>query len=158
MFSVVIPVWNKRDTIAAAVASVLAQSCGDFELIVVDDGSTDGSMAGWRAFDDPRLRTVAQANAGPGPARNRGIEEAGHDWIAFLDADDLWLPDHLAELARIRGACPEAGLIGTAYALREHQGHCHLPDEGAGPRIEIVDYFRQMGEGQNLLCASSAAI
>src|SRR5690242_1528127 len=102
MFSVVIPLWNKRPWIAATLASALAQSWRDFEMIVVDDGSTDGSMEEVARFDDPRIRRLSQARQGPGAARNTAIRAARHDWFAFLDADDLWLPDHLEELNRIR--------------------------------------------------------
>src|ERR1051325_11534551 len=117
MFSVVVPLWNNRATVRETVASALAQHFADFELIVVDDGSTDGSVETLAGMDDPRLRIVRQANAGPGPARNAGIAAARADWIAFLDADDLWLPDHLAELDRVRTRFPDAGLIGTAYLM-----------------------------------------
>ena len=117
MFSIVMPVWNKEEYVAATLTAALAQSFADFELIVVDDGSADRSMAIVRGFDDPRIRILVQANAGPGRARNAGIAAARHDWIAFLDADDLWLPDHLDELDRIRSRHPEAGLIGTAFAI-----------------------------------------
>jgi glycosyltransferase involved in cell wall biosynthesis len=157
MFGVVIPLWNKRHTIAAAVASVLGQTWEGFELIIVDDGSTDGSMDMLDQFGDPRIRRLTQANAGPGPARNAGIEAARHDWIAFLDADDLWLPDHLAELDRIRRSCPDAGLIGTAF--RRIGPNAVPPPRAPGrPMIETVDYFERMAEGEWLLCASSAAI
>ncbi|MEA3043730.1 MAG: hypothetical protein QOH47_1568 [Sphingomonadales bacterium] len=157
MFSVVIPLWNKRQAIASTVASVLGQTWRDFELIVVDDGSTDGSMDALRHVEDPRLRRIAQANAGPGAARNRGIEEARHDWIAFLDADDIWSPDHLAELGRVRLAHPHAGLIGTSYVVRNPAEAHDLPRKNEG-RIEIVDYFTRAARGDRVFCASSAAI
>jgi glycosyltransferase involved in cell wall biosynthesis len=156
-FSIVIPLWNKRHAVAATVASVLDQTYRDFELVIVDDGSTDGSMDALRGFDDPRIRRIAQANAGPGAARNRGIEESRHDWIAFLDADDIWSPDHLAELGRLRLEHPQAGLIGTSYLVPEWDGCNHLPRVNES-RIEIVDYFERLGQGKRLFCASSAAI
>jgi len=109
MFSIVVPLWNKRHTVAATLASALAQTWRDFELIIVDDGSTDGGMEETARFDDPRIRRLRQENKGPGAARNAAIRAARHDWFAFLDADDLWLPDHLAELDRIRRRCPDAG-------------------------------------------------
>ncbi len=157
MFSIVIPLWNKRHTVADTIASVLGQSRQDFELIVVDDGSIDGSSDAVASFRDPRIRMLSQANAGPGPARNAGIEAARHDWIAFLDADDLWLPDHLAELDRIRRRFPGAGLIGTAF-VRRGRGE---PDPPAGPdppEIALIDYFEREASGAPVLCASTAAI
>lgn len=157
MFSIVIPLWNKRQTVAATVASVLGQTYAAFELIIVDDGSTDGGMAMLDSFDDPRIVRLTQANAGPGVARNAGIEVARHDWIAFLDADDLWLPDHLAELDRIRLSCPDAGLIGTAF--RRIGPNAVPPPRGPdGPMIGTVDYFGRAARGEWLLCASTAAI
>ncbi len=157
MFSVVMPVWNKRDYLGPAVASVLAQTYAGFELIAVDDGSTDGGMAVVRSFGDPRIRIVEQANAGPGAARNRGIAAARHDWIAFIDADDLWLPDHLAELDRIRARHPGAGLIGTAFLHSGRSGAFDPPPERQR-RIAGIDYFDTIGRGRVPFCASTAAI
>ncbi|HEV2816389.1 MAG TPA: glycosyltransferase [Allosphingosinicella sp.] len=157
MFSIVMPLWNKRHTLAATVATVLDQSWRDFELVVVDDGSTDGGAALLAGFGDPRIRTLAQANAGPGAARNAGIAAARHDWIAFLDADDLWLPDHLAELDRVRRLFPDAGLIGTAFVRR---GRDEL-DPPAGPDppvIATIDYFERQASGAPALHTSTAAI
>jgi glycosyltransferase involved in cell wall biosynthesis len=157
MFSVVIPLWNKRRTVAATVAAVLAQSWRGFELIVVDDGSTDGSMDQLKAFDDPRIRRLVQPNAGPGAARNRGIEAARHDWIAFLDADDIWMADHLAELDRIRARHPEAGLIGTAYVSSDRKGKYRSPDLNGGS-IQAISLFERFVRRQAVFCTSSAAI
>ena len=95
--SAVIPLYNKADYIGRALDSVFAQSFTDYELIVVDDGSTDGGGDIVRAYSDPRLRLVCQENAGPGSARNRGLREARGALVAFLDADDEWLPEFLAK-------------------------------------------------------------
>jgi len=157
MFSIVMPLWNKRHTLAATVATVLGQSWQGFELVVVDDGSTDGGAGLLAAFDDGRIRVLAQANAGPGAARNAGMEAARHDWIAFLDADDLWLPDHLAELDRIRRRFPEAGLIGTAF-VRRGRDELDPPARPVPPVIAEIDYFEREAAGEPILCASTAAI
>ncbi|HEX8673600.1 MAG TPA: glycosyltransferase family A protein [Longimicrobium sp.] len=157
MFSVVIPLYNKERTIHRTVASVLAQTYRDFELIVVDDGSTDGSVAEVRRATDARLRLLTQANRGPGPARNAGIEAARHDWIAFLDGDDVWFPEHLAELDRIRTLHPAAGLIGTACVVSDREGRFDVPP-AAEPCIEEIDYIASVGRGSRPLCASTAAI
>jgi|GEM_PF-1100331 len=157
MFSIVMPVWNKRPYLAATVASALAQSWRDFELIVVDDGSTDGGMAALARFDDPRIRCLAQPNRGPGAARNTGMGAARHDWIAFLDADDLWMPDHLAELDRVRASFPDAGLIASSFLCTDLKGGYRMPHRPPG-RIEAVDYFDRVGAGEAPFGTSSAAI
>ena len=94
--SVIIPAYNYADYLAAAIQSVLQQDLPDFELLVIDDGSTDGTAALVAGLTDPRIRYVHQANAGLSAARNTGIREASHPFVAFLDADDEWLPIHLS--------------------------------------------------------------
>lgn len=116
-FSVVIPVYNKARHVEAAVASALAQSRPAHEIILIDDASTDGSGAILAKLADPKLVKLHRDRPGPGgyAARNLGIERATGDWIAFLDADDLWEPDHLAGLADAIGRHPGAGCAATRY-------------------------------------------
>jgi succinoglycan biosynthesis protein ExoO len=107
-FSVIIPLFNKAPTIARAIGSALGQSFAASEIIVIDDASADGSLQAAMAFEGASVRILRRTEPGPGgyAARNLGIEEARSDWIAFLDADDEWLPDHLASIA----ACLEADI------------------------------------------------
>lgn len=94
-FSVVIPLYNKEIYIKRTLESVLAQTFTDFEIIIVDDGSTDTSCDIVESINDPRIHLICQENGGPSKARNRGIKEAKGQFIAFLDADDEWLPEKL---------------------------------------------------------------
>ncbi len=98
-FSVIIPVYNREKLIVKSIGSVLGQSFSDFELIVVDDGSSDGTEVAVKKFKDGRLRYVRQSNAGPAAARNRGIRESRGKYLAFLDSDDWWLDGKLKETA-----------------------------------------------------------
>ena len=93
--SVIIPAYNRQDTIVAAVESALGQTHPDKEVIVVDDGSTDGTVKALENYGD-RIRVVCQANAGPSAARNRGVMESNGEIVAFLDSDDEWMPEKIA--------------------------------------------------------------
>lgn len=95
LVSVVVPLYNKAAYVLRALDSIAAQTVRDFELIVIDDGSSDGGADLVAKFSDSRVRLIRQANAGPGAARNRGLREARAPYVAFIDADDFWLPDFL---------------------------------------------------------------
>jgi glycosyltransferase involved in cell wall biosynthesis len=108
--SVVIPAYNRAATIRAAIVSVLRQTWSDFELVVVDDGSTDDTLAAARAVEDPRLRVLAAPrNLGAAGARNLGVAEARGTWIAFQDSDDEWLPTKLEKQMARLATRPENG-------------------------------------------------
>ena len=118
LISAVIPLYNKERHIARAIQSVLGQTYGDFELIVVNDGSTDGSAELVKTFTDPRIRLVHREHInswGGHAARNLGIAESRAGLIAFLDADDEWLPEHLATIKRLSEKYQECGAYATAY-------------------------------------------
>lgn len=117
--SVVLPVYNRENAIAEAVRSVLSQSFESFELIVVDDGSTDRSCEMIEQFDDPRLRAIRLAeNAGGNAARNRGIEAARAPLIAFLDSDDSYLPHKLDFTVRFFADHPEVDVLLDSFIKR----------------------------------------
>ena len=111
--TVVVPVYNSRDTVVGAVRSALGQVPPPAEVLVVDDGSTDGSAAAVRAAfaAESSVRVLQQENAGPSRARNRGIAEASQPLLAFLDADDEWLPDKLALQDHVLASEPAVGLV-----------------------------------------------
>ena len=113
--SVIVPLYNKAPYVQRALDSVLAQTFRDFELIVVDDGSTDGGSEIVARCSDPRVRVVRQTNAGPGAARNRGLREAQGEFVAFLDADDEWLPEFLARSAEYLRLHGEVATISMGY-------------------------------------------
>ena len=127
LVSVVVPLYNKRHTIGRAIDSVLAQTWRDFELIVVDDGSTDGSAERAAACDDTRVKVIRQRNAGPGAARNRGAAEGTTEFVAFLDADDAWAPRFLeTSLDGIR-ANPEC-TVSCAARIFSPENELRLPE------------------------------
>jgi glycosyltransferase involved in cell wall biosynthesis len=109
--SVIVPLYNKARYLRRCLDAIAAQTVGDFESIVVDDGSTDDGAAIVESYADPRVRLVRQANAGPGAARNRGAAEASAPVIAMLDADDSWQPDYLERSLRALETAPEVACI-----------------------------------------------
>lgn len=121
--SVVMPVYNVAAYVEAAVASVLTQDFADFELLIVDDGSTDDSLARCQAFNDPRLRIICQANRGLAGARNTGIRHARGQYVAFLDSDDLWTPDKLTAHVAHLDADPRLGVSYCQSAFIDGHGH-----------------------------------
>lgn len=120
-FSVVIPLYNKADTIVRALRSVLVQTCRDYEVVVVDDGSTDLSAAIVKDFiasDEWRLagvegRLISQKNSGASSARNTGANAAKGRFVTMLDGDDEWLPNHLADLKKVFDFYPKARVMTT---------------------------------------------
>jgi hypothetical protein len=115
--SVIVPTFERREAVQRAVGSVLAQTFSDFELIVVDDGSTDGTGQMLEGVDD-RLRYVWQENAGVAAARNRALELARAPLVAFLDSDNRWLPDHLAIVTQLLARHPGAVAASTCPLFR----------------------------------------
>ena len=122
MISVVIPLYNKEKQIAKTLQSVLRQTFQDFEIVVVNDGSTDNSVAEVHKVKDPRIRLVHQENAGVSAARNRGIQEARFDLIAFLDADDNWKPNYLECQYGLSKKYPQCSVYACNYEFRKTSG------------------------------------
>jgi glycosyltransferase involved in cell wall biosynthesis len=120
--SVIIPLYNKVNSIANCLNSVFQQSYKPFEIIVVNDGSIDGSAQIVSGMKNSLVKLINQPNMGVSSARNRGILEANGDWIAFLDADDIWLPDYLSTISYLFEQYPEANVLATSYYLQDHNG------------------------------------
>jgi len=109
--SVIMPVYNTGDMVRTTIESVLAQTFSDFEFIIIDDGSRAETSEIVRSYTDPRIRYCYQENQGMASARNRGIELAQGQYLAFLDHDDIWLPEKLDEQLKIFAAYPETMLV-----------------------------------------------
>lgn len=120
--SIIVACFDAAQTVESAVRSALAQTHADLEVIVVDDGSTDGSTAVIEGIDDPRVVLLQQAsNTGPGPARNRALEAATGAWLTFLDADDLYHPERIERLVRVASEVGPDVVLGDEVAVWRDQ-------------------------------------
>jgi len=131
---VVIPTHDRAHLVGDAVRSALAQTQGDLEVIVVDDGSTDGTASVIAAIDDPRVRFLRQPHLGIGAARNHGIRAARGRYLAFLDSDDLWLPDLLANEVPLLDADPGVALVHARARAVGLDGRPRAKVSGQAPR------------------------
>jgi len=122
--SVVIPTYNSAATVKEAIESVLCQTYADLEINVIDDGSTDDTEKMVRQFGD-RIRYVKQMNQGVSAARNAGIKQARGEYIAFLDSDDIWLPEKLAEEIPFLESDPKLGLVYCDWSVVSGEGVLH---------------------------------
>ncbi len=152
-FSVVIPTFNRAERLRSTLKSVLDQTFPDFEVLVMDDGSTDHTRAAVETLSDERVRySWAENSGGPATPRNRGIDEAGAQWICFLDADDSWYPQKLEETRKAIESDPSCDAIcNDEYVVFSREGRrarlSHGPYE--------PDFYRAMLESGNR-CSTSA--
>ena len=136
MISVIIPLFNKENLILRTLHTVLNQTFQRFEIIIVNDGSTDKSIAEVNKIKDERIRIINQVNSGVSAARNRGIQEAKYELIAFLDADDEWKEDYLQTQYELYLKYPECSVFSTTYLFQKTNGRRtppliqHIPFEG----------------------------
>ncbi len=162
MISVVIPLYNKKESIASTLQTVLEQTFQDFEIVIVDDGSTDGSVEEVQRVPDPRIRLISQANAGVSAARNRGIEEAKGEYIAFLDADDEWKSEYLSTQYELTQKYPECNVFACNYEFRDSQGKVSptiinkLPFEGEDGIL--TNYFEVASCSNPPICSISIMV
>lgn len=138
-FSVIVPLYNKRDDIGNTLTSILSQSVAPHEIVVVDDGSTDGSADVVRSFASPLIRLILQRNAGECAARNRAIKEATGDYMALLDADDTWQPDYLKVIDALIDKYPDCGLYSTGCNIISNDGS--FPWESSQKEGVVDNYF-----------------
>jgi len=127
MFSIVIPLYNKEKYISRTIESALAQTFQDFEVIVVNDGSTDKSVERVQLFDDTRIRLINQSNSGVSAARNMGIKNAKYELIAFLDADDLWDKDFLSTAYELYNEYQDCDIYALNYRIANSVDSFHSP-------------------------------
>ena len=166
--SVVIPLYNKQNSIAVTLQSVLAQTYTNYEIIVVDDGSTDDSanvaeatLRECKVYGvECRGRVIRKANGGVCSARNRGIQEARYDYVALLDGDDLWDEHYLEEQVKLIQDFPEANLWGINFAERSNGELIRKLPTGLpeGYRGYVENYFQIPGRISDLYCSSSVVI
>lgn len=153
--SVVIPTYNSIAYLPTTVQSVLQQTFTDWELIIVNDGSTDQTVEWVKTVADPRVRLISQANAGVAEARNTGLHHAQGEYIAFLDADDVWEPTKLEKQVPLLDRDPQVGLVDTAAQWIDHHDylldHCHPPTISGNVWPWIL-------EANTLSCGSTALV
>ena len=163
MFTVIIPVYNKAATLGKAIESVYAQHERAWEMVVVDDGSKDDFEAAIAPYaSDPRIRIIRQQNSGVSVARNRGIELAREPYLAFLDADDEWLPNHLSEFKRMIEQEPGAGVYATGYRVQFAGGSyadksCLVPDGATQRETDLFAHAYRNG-GQDVLNTAGTCV
>lgn len=153
-FSVVIPLYNKERSIIRTIESVLAQTLCRFELIVVDDGSTDNSASVIRKIEDSRIRIIDKPNGGVASARNKGIEEATNEWIVLIDGDDYWLPNHLENLAKAIRMFPNKKCFYTGYTTDRTNDFSLFSSKFA---FVVSNYYALALEGHGM-CSSCVCI
>ncbi|WP_397363423.1 glycosyltransferase [Olleya sp. R77988] len=143
-FSVIIPLFNKEKYILKTLESVLNQSCQDFEIIIIDDGSTDNSVSIIKAINDDRIQITTQNNQGVSVARNNAISQSKGKYLALLDADDLWHNNHLESFKKTISLFPEAGLFCNNYQIKRQGGlltPTNLILEHQNQPLIVEDYF-----------------
>lgn len=155
--SVAITLYNKGAFIVETVESVRSQTLQDFEIVVVDDGSTDDGPARLSQLNESRIRIVKQANAGVSVARTRAMREARGRYVAFLDADDVWRPDHLVHLLKLSSLYQGASLYGNNYI--ERSAAMNVNESPVNVQYRVVDdYFLECAVGRSPFYTSSCMV
>jgi glycosyltransferase involved in cell wall biosynthesis len=157
-FSVIIPVFNRADEIRSSIESVLRQSFEDFEIIVVDDGSTDETAAVAGSFTDPRIKYIFQENKERSAARNNGIKNASGEYICFLDSDDIFYPEHLAALHE---AIVADGMQKALYKTMMHYANGRRPTDFSNAfkgknKEAAIKYVWTYGSQMDCLCVHAS--
>lgn len=152
MISIVVPLYNKELSIKNTIESVLNQTYENFEIVIVNDGSTDNSLGVVQAIKDERIRIISKINGGVSSARNVGIKNAASKWVAFLDADDHWQPNHLQVLQELKDQYSNASVFTTNFGFPES-----VDKQKGETTSRIVDYFAESTE-RKLINSSTCLI
>ncbi|MFD2743000.1 MULTISPECIES: glycosyltransferase family 2 protein [Sphingobacterium] len=138
-FSVIIPLYNKQTTIEITIQSVLDQHVRNFEIIIVNDGSTDESLQRVRSIQDHRIVIIDKQNEGVSKARNIGIQQSKYPWLCFLDADDYWESDHLTHLVEIIRKESHQNFLATGFRIAT--GDLKVSKSIIWPKRGLFNYF-----------------
>lgn len=159
--TVVIPLYNKADTIERAINSILNQTLLPSEVIVVDDGSTDDSLQKVQSLQLPFVRILNQSNSGVSAARNSGLQEAKTEWVAFLDADDELLSHQLENYKQLIELLPDAGMVATSYYLGNKSG-AKAKNQIRGIKLsstqQFINYFYTATISSPPICSSAVCV
>ena len=159
--AIVIPLYNKEHSVERAIKSVLEQTIKFQQLIIVNDGSTDNSLAAAKQFDDQRIVIIDQPNQGVCAARNNGVKAANADYICFLDADDAWEPHFLEEITNLITMNPDAGIYCARYAELDENGNrfignlVNIEPDFCG---QLTDFFNTYRYNRSVICSSNTCI
>lgn len=157
MFSIIIPLYNKEKFIQNTLEKVLEQSFQDFEVIIINDGSTDGGERVVRGIQDERIKYFWQENQGVSSARNKGISLAKYEYICFLDADDEWKENHLISLLETIQKFPNAGMYCSRYVTKINEKksiHTYLKDITNDYEGYVEDFFHSSLVGRVALTSA----
>lgn len=163
-FSIIVPVHNKADHIQRSLSSVLGQTYADFELLVIDDASTDNSLEEIKKIQDQRIRLYQRNTPGPGgyAARNLGINKASAQWVAFLDADDEWLDNHLEVACKYLSNNVAADAAATGFYFSRH-GQRSLDNFTCTHQDKVIffdlrDYLKARVNGYELISTNTIIV
>ena len=162
LISVIIPLYNKGPYVARAIESVLKQTIQNFDIIVIDGDSHDDGPKIVKDLNDSRIHFLVQSGKGVSNARNEAVNFSKNDFVAFLDADDEWMPKHLETIQRLLEKFPEAGMYSTAYTIRTNDGKMKQVDYQNIPIAPweglLPDYFKSGALGDYPLWTSVVVI
>jgi glycosyltransferase involved in cell wall biosynthesis len=158
MFSVVIPLYNKELSISNTIQSVLNQTFQDYEIVIVNDGSTDNSLEVVKQINDSRIRIINKPNGGVSSARNRGIKESNFEWIAFLDGDDLWMENHLEILKDMIEAHPTDKVFTTSFVFSDNKFVSEKGNSFSCTRVENYCKASLSHFNKTIMCTSVVCV